>query len=711
MRIAWLSASLVVAAVAASAVPAFAAAPFLVELQPRGAERGRAFTLTIMGRNLEEGAKIVSGLPATFTPMAVDKKTMMGGATRYATFLVEPKPDVAVGTYPVRVETPNGISNVLLFTIGTFPETMEEESQPGGKPNSNDSIESAQPLQNAPLVVNGKLNGPERDVFRVAGKAGERRVFEVEARRSGSAIDPVIRILDVAGNMLARSEDGLGIGLDARLDFTFPRDGNYYVEVHDARFSAQEQNFYRLKMGAYPYAEELFPLGGKRGETVDVSLSGARLAKPVTVSAKLDGLRETDTQTWVNLPDSAALPLPFVVGDFPEVREPVQGAVQIPVVINGRLSKEGEVDSYRIAVKPKAHMMLEVQAREIGSSKLIALIVAKDANGKQLARAGDQPVVEGLFGAQSLTARDPFLRFDVPEGVSEVSVSIEDLALRGGPGYGYRLIAREQSEDFTATIVNPYVNIPRGGTAQVIVAVDRRGVDGPVQFTIPNLPNGVTMDGGLVPAEGDRSSGGSKVFSRRGVVTLTAEAGAKFEGELEAWAEGKTSDGALLKRRAKGMGVQINIAGATAQGVVDRQRPLTAPWLGMQLPAAVTTEPAARLVVKQVDKKREVEGDRYQFTWKWDVKPGATVVRPDSIGVDIVGVNDIRIIDVMRDAKDPLAGSFVVTTTKVTMPSMYDLVASGRVMLDGVTEEIYAKPIRMEVTEFKADEKPATGSN
>ena len=50
---------------------------------------------------------------------------------RSASFLVELKPDAAPGVYPVRIETPSGISNILLFTLGTFPEVTEEESQPG----------------------------------------------------------------------------------------------------------------------------------------------------------------------------------------------------------------------------------------------------------------------------------------------------------------------------------------------------------------------------------------------------------------------------------------------------------------------------------------------------------------------------------------------------------------------------------------------------
>ena len=681
-----------------------AAEPTIVELKPRGAERGKPFVLTVTGRNLGEGFKVVSGLPGSFTPMA-------GGGMRELSFLVEPKSDAPLGAYPVRLQGKDGISNVLLFTLGAFPETSEEESEPGRPMNSNDSIESAQPLQSGPLVVNGKLNGPERDVFRVAGKLGERRVFEVEARRSGSAIDPVIRILDASGNLLARSEDAPGIGLDARLDFTFPKDGNYYVEVHDARYSAQEQNFYRLKMGSYAYAEDLFPLGGKRGGKVDVTLSGPRLAKPIAVAADTSASTAGQLQ-WVNVPDSPALPLPFAVGEYPELLEPAAGtAVPVPSVVNGRLSKAGEVDTYRLAVKPGAAMMLEMQARELGTSKIIGLITVKNAQGKELARAGDEPVIEGLFGAQSLTARDPFVRFRVPEGVDAVTVTVEDLARRGGPGYGYRLIAREQNEDFTAAIGNPYVNIPRGGTARVIVTVDRRGVDGPIQFTIPNLPAGLTVAGGLIPAEGDRSSGGSKVFSRRGVITLTADPTLRFDGELEVWAAGKTSDGVLLKRRAIGPGTQIAVTGAVNQGAVDRQRTIQNQWLGMQLPASAGSEPPATLMVEQLSKVREAEGDRYQFRWKWNVRPGANVIRPDAIAVDIAGINDVRIIDVKQDDKDPMSGTFVITTTKVTMPSPYDLVASGRVMYQGTAEDVYAKTIRLEVTEFKANENPTAGGN
>ena len=141
--------------------------------------------------------------------------------------------------------------NILLFSVGAFPEITEEESRPGSLPHQNDSIERAQTIPSTALTLNGALEGPERDVFRLHVNAGERRVFEVEARRCGSAIDPVIRVLDGSGKVIARSEDDPMLSLDARVAATFPKEGFYYIEVHDARFSTQSQNFYRLKTGSY----------------------------------------------------------------------------------------------------------------------------------------------------------------------------------------------------------------------------------------------------------------------------------------------------------------------------------------------------------------------------------------------------------------------------------------------------------------------------
>ncbi len=676
---------------ALAAQAAMAAAPVITELRPRGAEIGRTFILTAIGRNIGEGARVISTLPATFT-LVLPPQTpgAMAAPGRSVSFLVEPKADVAPGVYPIRIES-SGISNVLLFTLGTYPEVTEEESQPNSLPNRNDTIETAEPVRSSPVVVNGTLRGPERDVYRVSGKAGERRVFELEARRCGSAIDPVLRIIDGAGKQLARSDDAPGAGLDARLDFTFPSEGNYYVEVTDARFSTQTQNFYRLKMGAYSYADGIFPLGGRRGERVPVTFFGGNLGAKVASTADLSKLGKTQALTHVALPDSPVLPFVFAVSDLPELMEPVAGEVPIPSVVNGRLEKDREIDRYSFKVEPGEKLIFELQARELGTSRLEGIVSVWDAAGKKLASAGDQPLPEDVFAVQgtSRTSSDPFVNFTVPPDVREVVVSVEDLALRGGPLFGYRLIARRQAEDFTLSVSSPFVNIPAGGTAVISVSADRRGYDGPIQLSIPGLPNGIHASGGVIPRE-YVDAGNARTINRRGILTITADPGVSLAtGQLEVWGEGALAGGTVLRRRARGLGMVVDVAGATDQGVVDRQRPLTAPWLGWDLPAALTDPPAATLEVHQTSLKQMEEGARYDFAYKWTVLGAATP--PKQVSVDIIGAKDIRVIDMTTS-------SFAVTVTKATDPGLYDVYVNGRVRTDDGDEVVVARAIPFEVT-------------
>ncbi len=423
-------------------------------------------------------------------------------------------------------------------------------------------------MRSSPVVVNGTLRGPERDVYRVSGKAGERRVFEVEARRCGSAIDPVLRILDAAGKQLARSDDSPGTGLDARIDFTFPAEGSYYVEVTDARFSTQVQNFYRLKMGAYRYADGIFPLGGRRGAQTEVTFFGAHAGAGAHTIVDLSKKSPADAFTRVALPDSPALPFLFAVSDLPELLEPVEGAVPVPSVVNGRLEKDGEIDRYRVKVEPGEKLLIELQARELGTSRLEAILTAYDAGGKKLDSAGDQPLPEDVFAIQgtSRTSSDPFLNLTVPPDVHEIVLTVDDLARRGGPAYGYRLITRRQAEDFRLSVGSPFVNLPAGGTVVFSVTADRRGYDGPIQLTVADLPKGIRVDGGTIPREYVDASN-ARSFNRRGILTLTAEPGTALPaGQLQIWGQGTLADGTVLRRRARGSGMLVDVAGRHRTG-------------------------------------------------------------------------------------------------------------------------------------------------
>src|SRR5262249_8793300 len=151
-------------------------------------------------------------------------------------------------------------------------------------------------------------------------------------------------------------------------------------------------------------------------------------------------------------------------------------------------------------VPPSRAMTLRIQARELGTSKLMAVITARDEKGNVLGRSGDEPLAEDLYNVnQSRTAGDPILRLQPPAGVDRVSVTIEDLG-RGGRGSGSRLTVPPTAQDFRVVLNSAFVNVPADGSVAVPVTVQRQGFDDEIQLRVANAPKGLRVDGGYVVA-------------------------------------------------------------------------------------------------------------------------------------------------------------------------------------------------------------------
>ena len=370
------------------------------------------------------------------------------------------------------------------------------------------------------------------------------------------------------------------------------------------------------------------------------------------------------------------------------------------MTINARLLKAGQVDRYTLRVPPSRAMTFRIQARELGTSKLMAVITVRDEKGNVLGRSGDEPLAEDFFNVnQSRTAGDPILRLQTPAGVNQVTVTVEDLALRGGPDYAYRLNVQPVAQDFRLVLNSPFVNVPAEGSVAVPVTVQRQGFEDDIQLRVANAPKGLRVEGGYVVA-GLPVKETPQNRNSRGVLILTAEPGETFES-LELTVEGvaRLPDGSTIVRKAEGPGMIVNVAGATEQGAVDRQRTLTAPWMGLELVTAPTKPRPATLEVTMLDRTRMEEGDQIKFRWKW-VPRDATQALPKTVTAEMVGSADVRVIDMQVDAKDSSTGTFVMTTTKLTRPSKYDVYITGRLTLDGgEQEDIVSRPITVNVDE------------
>src|SRR5262249_47994389 len=147
---------------------------------------------------------------------------------------------------------------------------------------------------------------------------------------------------------------------------------------------------------------------------------------------------------------------------------------------------------------------------------------------------------------QSRTASDPVLWLQTPPGVNQVTVTVEDLAVRGGPDYAYRLNVQPVAQDFRVILNSPFVNVPAEGSVAVPVTVQRQGFLDEIRLRVRNAPKGLRVEGGyVVPGLPVKETPQNR--NSRGVLILTAEPGETFES-LDLTVEGLATlpDGTTL---------------------------------------------------------------------------------------------------------------------------------------------------------------------
>ena len=504
-----------------------AAPPQIANITPLGVRRGVANEVTIAGSNLAGNPRLIAPFRFQIEPLPTPAKS---DAANWKVKLTVAS-DVAVGAYPIRIQTDDGISNPFLLAVGQLPQVMEKED--------NNSFETAQAIPDPPLVIEGQVAGNDVDFFRFRAKKGELIVVDAQCARIGSGIDPTIRLTSGAANgaYIASADDSPGLLTDARLTAILPADGDYVVELSDSRYQGSNRPVYRLVIGAVPMAEEVYPLGGRAGETVGLELRGGTLGGVKIAAATLNPPFGTDlvapriSSAMLGLGISAtgapAIDVeslaPLAVSTYPEVREAADPAALpshavAPVVLNGRIDPPGDDDHFVLAVTPGQRLRIKVHASENGSA-LDGVLRVLGNGGSVLANADDTTVPLPPKGAQaqSLALPDPSLDFTIPGGTSEITLVMRDLENRGGIGFPYRIVVEPLVPDFQLLANESQVSVPRGGTAAVRVTVQRKGHSGPITVTVADPPAGLTVRAGLIAAG-----------QNTGVLSLTAAADANF---------------------------------------------------------------------------------------------------------------------------------------------------------------------------------------
>jgi hypothetical protein len=349
--------------------------PTLDSVSPLGVSRGTTAELVVEGLNLAKASAVffsepwitgkvirVKELPdredirlgSNGTPSTVDLGPLP--PRNQVTIEVEVSAKAEIGPVSFRVQTPLGTSPEGKILIEPYyGESADRE--PDDTPA--DAVETY-----LPAILTGVIAKPgDVDLFKIQVKAGEQLTFENGAALIGSTLQAVISIL--AEDQAVVKEFGNEGGMSAVwFAHRFEKAGTYYIRVADFQQSGRGSNFYRIKVGNFPLVTRAYPLGVQAGQTREIALTGWNLE-----SAKLavEGKPSAGMEDAIRLrPGHAFSEVKLAVGAEPEV-DAAAGKVPVPVTINGRLAKPGDRAEFRFHANKGQKLILEVNARRLGS--------------------------------------------------------------------------------------------------------------------------------------------------------------------------------------------------------------------------------------------------------------------------------------------------------------------------------------------------------
>jgi hypothetical protein len=164
-----------------------------------------------------------------------------------------PSPQIVVETKAAEggLITINPLSTAAYNPINFLLEDLPEARASG----DNHKLASAQVVK-FPISVNGRIEKPGlANFYRFSGKAGERVIAEVWARRLGSPLDSALRLLDARGKVVMTNDDHTDMmaGLvthhaDSYIDFALPETGDYTLALRDTQGKGGSDYAYRMRL-------------------------------------------------------------------------------------------------------------------------------------------------------------------------------------------------------------------------------------------------------------------------------------------------------------------------------------------------------------------------------------------------------------------------------------------------------------------------------
>ncbi|MCE9530649.1 MAG: pre-peptidase, partial [Planctomycetes bacterium] len=254
--------------------------PMITHVTPVAIQRGKTIELTIDGQMNFHGVHtmMVEGKGITVESLPLPPKND-GPAPQVKSvkMKVGVAADAALGVREFRLASTLGISTLGQLLVTDDPVILET--------GDNNTHAKAQAIS-VPCLISGRIEALEDvDCFRFKAKAGQTITCEVYCARIEDKIhdlqkhaDPMVSLFDKDGRELAASDDG--IFADPLMAFTIKQDGEYILQIRDAKYDGDPRWVYALAVTDKPYVSQIFPLAMNPGQAVTVEPVGsAKLAQ------------------------------------------------------------------------------------------------------------------------------------------------------------------------------------------------------------------------------------------------------------------------------------------------------------------------------------------------------------------------------------------------------------------------------------------------
>jgi len=457
--------------------------------------------------------------------------------------------DAKPGQRELRLATPRGVSNPLVFCVGQLPELCRKpmisaQLQVLGKEQlalRKRPESEAEDRITVPCIVNGQIASGEENRYRFDARKGQRLVISTEARQLIPFIadavpgwfQPVLALYDAEGKEVAYNDD-YRFQPDPVILYEVPRDGPYVLAIYDAIYRGREDFVYRVSIGETPFVTSIFPLGGRACDPATVEMKGWNLEKAELTPPARDAGPGVYPITACNKEGFASNRLLFALDTLPECLEEEPNdepscaqKVELPIIINGRIDRRNDGDVFQFAGRAGETIVAEVSARRL-DSPLDSVLKLSDAAGKLLAFNDDHEDPEA--GANTHPA-DSYLMAKLPtDGIYYVHLG--DTARNGGEEYAYRLRISAPRPDFALRVVPSSVGLRGKSTTPINIQVIRKdGFTGPIKLGLKDPPAGFSSPPVSVAGtqEVARLTLKTDVADRKQPVTLCVEGRAQIQ--------------------------------------------------------------------------------------------------------------------------------------------------------------------------------------